>query len=227
MRTNLLLLSLLITGCGYKEWRESDCFNGCSVSGEPQPGPAGPPGPAGKDGEDGEAGKPGIPGTGCTVTAAVGGAIISCADGTSAIVLDGAPGVDGINGTNGTNGIDGTNGVNGRDGLDGRDGIDGINGTNGTNGVDGINGTNGADGLNGTDGLDAPPTPYTVTEMVDPCGDESQFDEILLRLANNQLVAHFSSGALEFLTIIGPGNYTTTDGTGCTFTIHNDMTVTW
>lgn len=81
------------------------------------------------------------------------------------------------------------------------------------------------DGADGANGADAPPTPYTVTEMIDPCGDQVAFDEILMRLANDQLVAHFSSGSLEFLTTLPPGNYVTTDGSHCYFTVNSDLSI--
>lgn len=86
---------------------------------------------------------------------------------------------------------------------------------------------NGAKGTDGSNGKDAPPTAYSVVEMIDPCGAQSQFDEVLLRLANNQLIAHFSNGSNQFLTVIGPGSYITTDGTSCHFTIDTELGVHW
>lgn len=83
-----------------------------------------------------------------------------------------------------------------------------------------LNGTNGADGQN------APPTAYSVVEVIDPCGKQAAFDEVLLKLANGQIMAHFASGAQQFLALIGPGNYTTTDNTSCKFTITAEGTVT-
>ncbi len=81
--------------------------------------------------------------------------------------------------------------------------------------------------LNGVDGNDAPPTPYTVTEMIDPCGKQGTYDEVLLRLADNSLIAHYASGANQFLTVIDTGNYATTDGTNCHFNIDGNLAVTW
>lgn len=83
------------------------------------------------------------------------------------------------------------------------------------------------DGARGADGAPAPATPYTVTEVIDPCGTGPGFNEVLLRLGNGQILAHYASGATQFLTLIGPGNYVTTDGQACYFTVHSDMTVTW
>jgi len=129
-----------------------------------------------KRGDRGHPGSDGSDGSSCSVNQTVNGAIISCQDGTTAIV------------TNGTNGID---------------------------------------GLDGTDGQDAPPTAYSVTELINPCGQTPGFNEVLLRLHNNQIIAHFSSGNLQFLSVIGPGSYVTTDSSSCQFTIHPDMSVTW
>jgi hypothetical protein len=112
----------------------------------------------------------------------IGGAIISCTDGTSAVVLNG------------------TDGAFGRDGQDGKD---------------------------GKDGMDASLLPFSIVGFVDPCGPQSTYDELLIQLANGHLVAHFSRGNRQFLTSIGPGHYVTTDGTGCKFTVQNDMTITW
>jgi hypothetical protein len=165
------------------------------TSGERGPaGESGPMGPAGKDGQDGATGSPGVqgpqgqPGTNgnngssCSVEDMIGGAIISCTDGTSAILLDGQ------------------DGASGRDGLDGKD---------------------------GKDGMDASLLPFSIVGFVDPCGPQSTYDEILIQLTNGQIVAHFSSGTRQFLASIGPGNYITTDGTGCRFTVRSDMTITW
>lgn len=76
--------------------------------------------------------------------------------------------------------------------------------------------------LNGTNGVDGQPAPanaYDVVATIDPCGPTSAYDEILLKLANGQILAHFASGAKQFLTLVPPGNYTVTDGTGCKFTV--------
>lgn len=75
-------------------------------------------------------------------------------------------------------------------------------------------------------GQDAQAGAYDIVGTVDPCGKEAAFDEVLLKLANGQFMAHYASGAKQFLAIIGPGNYTVTDGTGCKFTITNSGEVT-
>lgn len=221
--TAIITLILLVGGCGAYERRDcyisgTECIapenEGEARQGVPgksgadgqagkdgtngERGPAGeggPMGPSGKDGQDGATGAPGVQGpqgetgangndgSSCSVTEnMIGGAIISCTDGTSAVVLDGQ------------------DGASGRDGLDGKD---------------------------GKDGMDASLLPFSIVGFVDPCGPQSTYDEILIQLTNGQVVAHFSSGNRQFLTSIGPGTYITTDGTGCIFTIQNDMTITW
>lgn len=157
----------------------------------------GPPGPPGPQGPAGQ------DGSSCTSTAVTNGAIISCSDGTQVVLI---------------NGVDGIDGLPGRDGLDGTDGVDGI---------DGVNGQDGTDGQNGEDGADAPPTPYTVVGLVDPCGTTPGFNEVVLRLADGSLLAHYSNGARQFLTVLVPGTYTTTQGAPeCQFTVHPDGLIT-
>lgn len=111
----------------------------------------------------------------------------------------------------------------GRNGLDGKDGSSCaveqlVNGAiitceNGTTAVI-LNGENAA------------PTAYTVVEHVDVCGKQSSFDEILLRLANGQIIAHFSSGSNQFLSLLPSGNYRTTDGTNCDFAVDVNLNIT-
>lgn len=124
----------------------------------------------GDRGHPGVDGIPGTPGSSCSTTQTLTGAIISCTDGTTSVIM---------------------------------------------------NGTNGADGIN------APPTAYSIVELLNPCGASGGFDEVLLRTHNNQLIAHFSSGNLQFLTLLTPGSYRTTDAQNCNFTVHANMTVTW
>jgi hypothetical protein len=48
-----------------------------------------------------------------------------------------------------------------------------------------------------------------------------------LQLANGQIIAHFASGQYQFLTILSPGNYVTTDQQACNFNVSNTGVVTW
>lgn len=89
---------------------------------------------------------------------------------------------------------------------------------------------NGKDGLQGTpgkDGVSPAPNPLDIVEVIDPCGEESDRDEILLRLRDGSLLAHYSDGQKQFFALIGPGSYRTTDGTACVFNISADLMVTW
>lgn len=63
------------------------CLSGCMEARiELLPGPAGQPGEPGKDGTDGK------DGTSCSVAQAVNGAVISCQDGSSMLILNGQDG---------------------------------------------------------------------------------------------------------------------------------------
>lgn len=148
-------------------------------------GETGAAGPKGIDGVDGVAGKS------CSVAATPTGAVISCEDGTSAVINNGTDGVDGVDGQNGADG------VNGQDGQDGQ---------------------NGADGADGQD---------SIVEVINPCGVEGGFEEVLFRLSNGKVYALYFSGSLSFLTELPPGNYQTTDSYNCAFTVHADLSVTW
>lgn len=106
------------------------------------------------------------------------------------------------------------------------DGKDGKDGEQGPKGDTGEIGPQGPQGPAGNDGQDAPATDYTVVEILDPCGKESAFDEVLLRMADDSILAYFA-GSGGFLTLLDPGNYVTTDGTSCLFTIDNELKASW
>lgn len=143
-------------------------------------------GERGKTGLKGDTGAPGADGGSCSVEQLLNGAVITCSNGTTALI---------------------SNGINGLDGQDGADG---------------------QDGEDGADGQNAPPTAYTVTELINPCGDGPGHDEVLLRLANGQIIAHYAGGGnLQFLAVLSPGSYVTTDSPACAFTLHANGTVTW
>ena len=93
--------------------------------------------------------------------------------------------------------------------------------------LNGLNGSDGQDGADGQDGQDAPPTAYSVVELIDPCGDKpGKFDEVFLRLANGMLVASFSdnqNGLNTRFSVLTPGSYQTTDGTGCFFSVDANL----
>jgi len=70
---------------------------------------------------------------------------------------------------------------------------------------------------------------YTATAIIDPCGYfPGKVNEVLIVLANGQILASFSDNASGLNTRFGllpPGNYVTTDGTSCYFTINTNNKV--
>lgn len=75
---------------------------------------------------------------------------------------------------------------------------------------------------NGTNGQNAPIQPFAPVEVLDPCGAQSTFDEVLLRLSNGNVLASFSqnaSGLNTRFTLIPDGNFGTTDNTNCSFSL--------
>jgi hypothetical protein len=86
---------------------------------------------------------------------------------------------------------------------------------------------NGEDGENG---LDAPPTPFTPVAAIDPCGNGPGFDEVLLRLNDGSILASFSdnaNGKNTRFSLLVPGNYVSTDGTLCYFSVTSAGEVVW
>lgn len=173
-----LLLLLSLTACN----NESKLVQVKGAKGDP--GSIGPVGPTGPQGA------PGLPGGSCTTTATANGALISCTDGSSTVVSNGA---DGSNGT------------------DGNDGADGHNGTNGINGIDGHNGTDGTPGINAT--------PITVVNFCPGVTTyPSTFVEVGFCISN-QLYAVYSENN-GFMVLVPPGNYSSNaHGSSCTFTV--------
>lgn len=85
-------------------------------------------------------------------------------------------------------------------------------------------------GVDGQDGQDAPTNDFDVVELIDPCGEETNFDEVLIRLANDQIIASFSenkNGKNTRFVVLNPGTYQTTDGTNCVFTVDSNLNVSW
>ena len=180
-----LTAALLLTTCGYEIpkdqciGRGTECHGEGSTGGREDeerivyiPGPVGPVGPSGPRGEPGERGPAGdqgpegTPGSSCSVSQMSNGALVTCTNGTNAVIL------------------------------------------------------------NGVDGDNTPSSAYTVTELIDPCVRQGTFDEILFRTTNGTLIAHYSHGNKQFLTVIGPGDYVTTDSTNCYFTITPSLEIT-
>jgi hypothetical protein len=99
----------------------------------------------------------------------------------------------------------------------------------GKRGHPGLNGAQGAQGIQGEQGVpgqDAVPSEFDNTEVIRPCPN-SGTKEVLLRFANGDLMAHYSHGSHQYLTLLTPGTYVTTDGYNCRFTVKPDLSVTW
>lgn len=74
------------------------------------------------------------------------------------------------------------------------------------------------DGADGEDGLDAGNPDWAVSEVVDPCGDDTGgFDEVLLKYANGQFIAWLKNTGLIVLN--WGQSYVTTDKQKCKFKI--------
>lgn len=123
--------------------------------------------------------------------------------------------------------------------------VQGAKGENGTNGVNGTNGescnvqqlsngaliqcpTSSAAVSNGTD-ASLPAGMLYIKEVVNPCGTNFANEEVFLRLSDNKLIALYDGGNnLSRLTLLGTGNYITTDSSNhyCSFTVDNNYQLT-
>lgn len=74
-------------------------------------------------------------------------------------------------------------------------------------------------------GNDAAPHPHSISQIINPCGKDSTFDEVLLRFFDGTLVAYFENGGKRFLTEIPEGNYMTTDTQACLFSVNSELQV--
>lgn len=75
---------------------------------------------------------------------------------------------------------------------------------------------------NGLTGADAPVSAYAAAEVIMPCGNSVSYKEVLLRLANGQVLAAFSdniSGLNTRLSLIPDGTYMNSDGSQCIFSL--------
>lgn len=107
----------------------------------------------------------------------------------------------------------------GEDGARGPAGVPGADGRNGTNGEQGPTGPQGGVGSSGAD---------AILEVINPCGDDPAHDEVILRLSGGRLLAHYSSGGKQFLTLLQANTtYSTTDGHACTFTVDSAMNISY
>lgn len=167
--------------------------------------------------------------------------------------LRGNDGVAGEAGKDGRDGIDGSNGAAGASGHNAlvsilnsavsctNGGVTILTGTDANdNGVLDIsdtglssaevcNGAEGAQGEQGEPGIPGAPSPFELAEIIDPCGPQGSYDEVLLKLANGMILASFSTNGnantVRF-AIIPNGTYVTTDQTNCVFSVL-DGVVSW
>lgn len=96
-------------------------------------------------------------------------------------------------------------------------------GPKGEDGAPGEPGPPGADGLPGTPAVGA-----ALSAVINPCGDDPAvaYEEVLLKFSDGTILAYFA-GSGGFLVALTPGNYVTTDGTNCHFTVYNTGAVQW
>jgi hypothetical protein len=76
-------------------------------------------------------------------------------------------------------------------------------------------------------GASAPATAYSPVEAIQPCGATVAYKEVLLRLANGQVLGSFSddtSGTMTRLAFLSDGTYMDTDGSSCVFSLSTDST---
>lgn len=78
------------------------------------------------------------------------------------------------------------------------------------------NGLDGSDGLDGEDSF--------IVDVIDPCGQETTHDEVLLLTEDGNYLAYFSNGTDSRLSLLSEGIlYRTTDGTNCRFSIDSGI----
>lgn len=66
----------------------------------------------------------------------------------------------------------------------------------------------------------------SVSSIIDPCGDyPNKYDEVVLQMSSGEFIAYFESGGKRFLSILGDGNYRTSDKQSCNFTISNGQLI--
>jgi hypothetical protein len=71
-------------------------------------------------------------------------------------------------------------------------------------------------------GLSAPLPQFSPVQAIQACGDSVAYKEVLLRLANGQVLGSFSddkTGAMTRLAFLPDGTYMNTDNSGCVFTL--------
>lgn len=156
----------------------------------------------------GPQGLAGVPGKPCTVMTTETGALITCPDGSTESISNGATGVAGAQG------------------IQGQTGAVGATGATGEQGATGATGAQGAQGEAGQDGRDA--SPVTVVQLCESHGRTvypTNFPEQALCISD-KLYGVYWTGHQAFLAEIVPGTYRSTSPQGCTLTVGPCCSVT-
>ena len=173
------------------------------------------PGPAGTSGTNGVSG---IDGSSCSVEPTLFGALITCSDGSSAPIYNGKDGVgcsieateSGATVTCGDNSVEIVNGLNGSS-------CSAVTTEDNTKFVVCTDGSSFQvfDGENGLPGQDS------IIAIIDPCGKQSNTDEIFMKLSTGQTLAVYadpSIGKIHLVELV-QGSWVTTDLTRCAFSV--------
>lgn len=214
LNTILTILCLGLTACDNTS-RLIDCIDGCSKAAQGLPGSTGSSGGIGETGPQGENGS------------------------TGSIGATGPQGEQGSTGATGPQGETGATGPQGPQGEVGPTGGQGPVGPQGSPGVscsvspfpsgaliqctDGslaqvLNGINGAPGIAGADGT------VVETILLCPLLSGGTFREYLLRIAGS-LYGVYYNGTVSGMAKLWPGNWRSTDGRNCSFTIDSNLQV--
>jgi len=183
---------------------------------------------------NGARGPQGAAGAGCSIQEVEGGAKVSCANGSTAFIANGKTGATGATGASGTScqvsSVTGGARISCSDGTsafvaDGADGTDGRNGSSCAAIAD-LNGGTVAcsDGTSFflSNGVNA--TPLTPVKF---CADDhSSFPEYGFRLGEDIYAVYYDPAKGAFWAKLLPGRYTSTNGSGCQFTLNPDGTIT-
>lgn len=72
-------------------------------------------------------------------------------------------------------------------------------------------------------------SPFTIVALIDVCGDAAGvYDEVFFKMQNGTIVASFSdnaNGNNTRLSVLTNGNYITTDGSRCRFTVSDGLII--
>ena|ERR1035437_8122957 len=145
--------------------------------------------------------------------------------------IPGAMGEKGNTGLQGPVGAQGVVGPQGPVGFTGAQGVAGIPGLVGPVGPVGATGSQGVQGIPGLQGV-AGQNATSVTTVKFCHDDTSAFPEYGIVIGSSIYAVYWGSAPYSpntseaFLALIKPGNYMSTGGNGCYFTVHSDGSIT-